>query len=72
MRCDCARQDLDRDGAIQARVARLVDLAHSAGADWREDLVRAEASSGGQRHELVIRFPAARFQRYGWFEPTPS
>ena len=26
------RQDLDRDGAIEARVARLVDLAHAAGA----------------------------------------
>ena len=28
-----ARQDLDGDRAIQAGVARLVDLAHAAGAD---------------------------------------
>ena len=30
---DSAWQQLDRDGTIQPRVARLVDLAHPAGAD---------------------------------------
>ena len=43
-------QNLDRDGAIEARVARFVDLAHPAGAKRRDDFVRAEASAGGQRH----------------------
>ncbi len=36
-------QDLDGDDAIEARVAGLVDLAHAAGAEGGEDLVRAEA-----------------------------
>ena len=40
-------QDLDRDVAIQLRVARAIDLAHAAGAEGRQDLVRAEAGAGG-------------------------
>ena len=40
-------QDLDRDVAVEARVARAVDLAHAAGAEGGEDLVGAEAGSGG-------------------------
>ena len=32
-----ARENLDRDGAVEARVARLVDLAHAAGAEQRDD-----------------------------------
>jgi hypothetical protein len=38
-------QDLDRDVALQARVAGTIDLAHSAGADHRLDFVRTEARS---------------------------
>ena len=41
-------QDLDRDRAIEPRVARLVDLAHAARAEGGEDLVRAEAGAGLQ------------------------
>ena len=44
------RENLDRDRAIEARVARLVDLAHAAGAEGGEDFVRAEASAGLQCH----------------------
>ena len=40
-------QDLDRDVAIQLRVARAIDLAHAAGAERGQDLVRAEAGAGG-------------------------
>ena len=29
----CVGQDLDRDGAIEPRVARAIDLAHAAGAE---------------------------------------
>ena len=36
-------QDLDRDLAIERRVAGLVDLAHPARADSRRDLIRADA-----------------------------
>ena len=38
-------QDLDRDDAIEPRVAGLVDLAHAAGAEGGEDFVRAEADA---------------------------
>ncbi len=38
-------QDLDRDGAAEARVPRLVDLSHPARADGRLDLVGAETGS---------------------------
>ena len=44
-------QDLDRDLAIQLRVARAIDLAHPADADRRNDLIGTEARAGdeGQR-----------------------
>jgi hypothetical protein len=35
-------QDLQRDGAAQARIVRAVDVAHAAGADGRRDAVGAE------------------------------
>ena len=48
------RQDLDRDEAIQPRVARLVDLAHPARAEGGHDFVGSELEAGGQRHGWVI------------------
>ena len=48
------RQDLDRDGAIETRVARLVDLAHPARAERRHDFVRTESRTGGERHDEVL------------------
>ncbi len=48
---------LDRDRAIEPRVARLVDLAHATGADRREDLVGAEprtsSKHGGRRNHTL-------------------
>jgi hypothetical protein len=41
---------LDRNGAIQPRVDRAIDLAHAAGADLRGDFVDAEARAGGETH----------------------
>ena len=41
-------QHLDRDVALQALVARAVDLAHPSGAEEAEDLVRTELRSGGE------------------------
>ena len=38
--------DFECDGAVQAGVARFVDLTHSASADWSHDLVRADLSPG--------------------------
>jgi hypothetical protein len=48
---DLVRADLDRDAAIEPRVARLVDFAHPTGANRRQDLVRPEASTDGKGHE---------------------
>lgn len=39
-----AGQDLDRNGAVESRVARSVDLAHSARPERREDFVGAETA----------------------------
>ena len=39
---------LDRDVAIEPRVARPIHFTHAAGAEGGEDLVRAEASAGGE------------------------
>jgi hypothetical protein len=44
-------QHLDRNVSIEPGVARAIDLAHAARADQRDDFVRAEASTGRQRHE---------------------
>src|SRR5687768_6917894 len=52
-------QHFDGDRPLQVRVGGLVDLAHAASPKRGEDLVRAEASAGGERH---YRFsPASQF-----------
>src|SRR5205823_4432711 len=43
-------QNFDRDRAIEAGIASFVNLAHSAGASERDDLVGAKASAGLQGH----------------------
>ena len=43
-------KNLDGYGAVEARVRGLVNLAHASGAYRREDLIRAEAGSGGEAH----------------------
>ena len=49
---DLGRQDLDRDRAIEARVAGSVDLAHAARADLGGHFIRAEASARTERHSF--------------------
>ena len=44
------RKDLDRHVAAEAGVAGAVDLAHPAGPDRAQDLVRPEPRSGCERH----------------------
>jgi hypothetical protein len=46
-------RNLDRDGAIEARIAGFVNFSHAAGANGRDDLIRAQASSGRQRHGIL-------------------
>jgi hypothetical protein len=41
-----SRQDLDGDGALEPRVAGLVDLAHAACPERADDLVRTESGPG--------------------------
>ena len=45
-----ARQNLDRDVAIELRIARAVHLTHSACSERREDLVWPETSARGETH----------------------
>jgi hypothetical protein len=44
------RQHFDRDGAVQPRVARAIDLSHSPGANQPDDFIGAEARARLQRH----------------------
>ena len=44
------RQHLDRDVALQLRIARPVDLAHSTGAQRAEDFEAAEAIAHRESH----------------------
>src|SRR5207342_345298 len=43
-------QDFDRDRSVQAGVAGLVNLAHAAGANCRDNFVGADTGAGGKRH----------------------
>ena len=43
-------QDLDSDGAVQARVAGFVDLAHAPGAEGGVNLIGTECRAGLKWH----------------------
>jgi len=47
-------QDLDRDVAAKARVARAIDLANPAGAEWLDDLVWSESISLLECHRALV------------------
>ena len=49
-----ARQHLDGDGPVEPGVERLVDLAHSSGADQAEDPIPAEHGIGAKGHAIGI------------------
>src|SRR5207253_7200621 len=46
--------DLQRDVATELRIARAIHLAHAAGADGREDLVRTETGAGCESHRYFV------------------
>jgi hypothetical protein len=48
-----AGKGFDRNGAIQPRIERLVNLAHAAGAQLGDDFIGAEAGAGGQRQVVT-------------------
>ncbi len=49
--CEGSWQDLDGYGAVEARVVGAIDFAHSTGTDGRQNFIRAETSSSGERHK---------------------
>ena len=48
--CQSDRKNLYRDIAVEVGVPRSIHFSHSAGADWREDLVGAEFGAHRKRH----------------------
>ena len=48
------RQDLERDVAIELRVASLIHLSHATFADRRSDFVHAEAGTGSEGQMMWI------------------
>lgn len=43
-------QDLDRDGAVEARITRAIHFAHAARAQPRLDFIRSEVRARGKGH----------------------
>ena len=56
-------QDLDRDGAIEPRVAGFVNLSHAASANSRPDFVLAESRSAGDRHREDLSTLTSKFTK---------
>ena len=52
---ELGRERLDRDDAVESRVAGFVDLAHAARARGCDDFIRPEASTRVERHERSWR-----------------
>ena len=50
------QQNLQRNIAVELRVARPVDLAHPPRSQRREDFVRPQTDSGGKRQGLLSGF----------------
>jgi len=48
--CNGFRQKLERDIALEPRVARPVDLSHAARSKRGDDLVRPDAKTRTERH----------------------
>ena len=46
------RQYFERHIPLQPGVSGAIHLSHAAGADWRDDLVGAQASSWGESHRV--------------------
>jgi hypothetical protein len=54
------RQHLQRDVAIQLRVARAVHLAHAASAERRDNLIGANSGAGSESQEDCADYTASR------------
>ena len=54
------RKNLDGHVAIELRIAGLIDLAHTTGADRRHDAVRPESVTGRECQGIFQRIPEGR------------
>src|SRR5260370_31992522 len=64
IRAELRGKDLDGDAALQPRIARPIDFAHSAGTERSSNLVRAKMCTWGQGHDwrrLYSRNSVARY-----------
>jgi hypothetical protein len=59
-----AGENLDGDGAVQARVSRAIHLTHATRAEWLENLVRTEPFTGREWHRRDYGPP--------WVERAPG
>ena len=58
-------QDLDRDVAIELRIARAIDLAHAAPTELADHFISAQAGARSQRHMTgALRFNDMEWPNY--------
>src|SRR5262249_16838106 len=65
-RREMLRQHFDRDRALEARVLRLVDLAHPSRSDGGQDFVGSEPGTGGNGHRREASSSSVMSQRVAW------
>ena len=58
--CQMSKEDLQRDLAMQLRVACAIDVPHSTGSDGFQDLVGANSGSAYHRQTPGQRWPLCR------------
>src|SRR5688500_228153 len=64
-------QDFDGDFPAQPGVSRPIHLAHATGAERPDDLVGAETTAGGQRHQTRLARWTAALLIGGTLSPGP-
>jgi hypothetical protein len=53
-------QDLDGDVAVQPGISGSIDLAHAAGTECGDDLIRADAGAGSEPHANEVKYMCGR------------
>ena len=53
---ECRSNHFQRDVAIELGIARAIHLAHAAGAERGENLIRAEARAGSEGHSCFVDY----------------
>jgi hypothetical protein len=60
---ECLGQDLERDVAIQLRIARAIHLAHAARPEQAQDFICAKPCTRRQSHEALLILATEPFRR---------